>query len=214
MTFDLSSEQQALVSRALVAASANDAVALKAAVAGRAADAVLVVEEVSLVNATLGAQTAFDGLADGRAREPVALAGLVGSESAVAAVADGHRDRARLFAAAIAVGIGRAAVEHTVDWMKDTGVRPGPDETVPHWALADGATEVEAARLLTYQAAQMLDRGERAADAVSRAQRFAANAAERAVDAALRVIGAAGFSRDGLLDRLARDAKALQVILR
>ena len=74
----------------------------------------------------------------------------------------------------MALGVGRAAIQHTLDSMKKTGVKPGPDETAPHWAFADGATEVAAARMLTYGAAQMLDRGENAEDAITRAQAFAA----------------------------------------
>ena len=89
-----------------------------------------------------------------------------------------------------------------------------PDQTAPHWALADGATEVAAARMLTYSAAQMLDRGENAEDAITRAQLFAADAAERAVEAAIRVVGAMGYAKGSLLDRLSRDARTLQVILR
>ena len=58
----------------------------------------------------------------------------------------------------MALGVGRAAVAHAIASMKKTGVKPGPDETAPHWTFADGATDVAAARLLTYNAAQMLDR--------------------------------------------------------
>jgi alkylation response protein AidB-like acyl-CoA dehydrogenase len=67
---------------------------------------------------------------------------------------------------------------------------------------------------LTYGAAQMLDRGENADDAIARALNFAATAAERAVESAIRVVGATGFTRGGILDRLSRDARTLQVILR
>src|SRR5262249_32584337 len=75
---------------------------------------------------------------------------------------DSNTARTRLLAAGIALGIGRAAVAHAVASMKAANVVPGPDATVPHWAVADGATEVEAARLLTYSAAQALDRNESA----------------------------------------------------
>ena len=99
--------------------------------------------------------------------------------------------------------------------MKKAGVKPGPDETAPHWALADGATEVAAARLLTYSAAQMLDRGENAEDADHAARRCSRpTPRERAVDAAIRVEGATGYAKGGLLERLSRDARTLQVILR
>ena len=122
--------------------------------------------------------------------------------------------RARLLAAASAVGIGRAAIEHAVAFMKSNNVKAGPDTTVPHWTVADGATEVEAARLLTYSAAQSLDRGGQADGPIARALEFAVGAAQRAVDAAISVEGIAGYAKGGLLDRLSRDARTLQVILR
>lgn len=122
--------------------------------------------------------------------------------------------RARLIAAAAALGIGRAAVTHALAFMKAHDVKAGPDTTVPHWAFADGATEVEAARLLTYSAAQAVDRGEPSETFVARVLDFAARAAQQAVDAAIRVEGAAGYSKGSLLERLSRDARTLQVILR
>jgi len=122
--------------------------------------------------------------------------------------------RARLLAAASAVGIGRAAIEHAVAFMKANNITAGPDTTVPHWTVADGATEVEAARLLTYAAAQELDLGGQADSSIARALEFAVRAAQRAVDAAISVEGIAGYSKGGLLDRLARDARTLQVVLK
>ena len=98
--------------------------------------------------------------------------------------------------------------------MKKTGVKPGPDETAPHWAFADGATEVAAARLLTYSAAQCSIGARHAEDAIARAHAFAANAAQRAVDAAIRVDGAAGSrTRRRCWSASSRDARTLQVIL-
>ena len=122
--------------------------------------------------------------------------------------------RARLIAAAAALGIGRAAVAHALTFMKVKDVRPGPDATVPHWAFADGATEVEAARLLTYSAAQHVDRREPSETLVNRVLDFATRAAQQAVDAAIRIEGAAGYQKGGLLDRLSRDARTLQVAFR
>ena len=117
-------------------------------------------------------------------------------------------------AAAVALGVGRAAVKHAVASMKKGNVKPGPETAAPHWVLADGATEVEAARMLTYSAAQSFDRGDRADDLISRALDYASKAAQRAVDAAIRVEGTGGYLKGGLLERLSRDARTLQVILR
>jgi len=204
MTFDLTPEQQALI------AGANSITALPA----QAMDAVLIVEELASKDPARGARFGFEGVGGTSHTTAAMMPGLEGTESALASIPEGSRIRARLLAAAVALGVGRAAIQHTLDSMKKIGVKPGPDETAPHWAFADGATEVAAARMLTYGAAQMLDRGENAEDAITRAQMFAADAAQRAVDAAIRVVGAAGLNRGGLLDRLSRDARTLQVILR
>lgn len=204
MTFDLTPEQQALIS---AAASVK-------ALPAQAMDAVLIVEELASNDPGRGARFGFEGVGGTSNTTAAMLPGLEGSESALASIPQPNYIRARLIAAAVALGVGRAAIRHTIESMKKAGVKPGPDETVPHWAFADGATEVAAARMLTYNAAQMLDRGEDAEDAISRAQSFAANAAQRAVDAAIRVVGLAGLSRGSLLERLSRDAQTLQVILR
>lgn len=178
MTFELTSDQQQLVSNAATLATLPNG----------ALDAVLVVEE--------------------RARRDSADDAPFGFE------AESNPVRARLIAAAAALGIGRAAVAHTLAFMKAHAVKPGPDTTVPHWAFADGATDVEAARLLTYSAAQAVDRGEPSETLAARVLDFAARAAQHAVDAAIRVEGAAGYSKGSVLERLARDARTLQVVLR
>lgn len=204
MTFDLTPAQHALIANASAAK----------ALPSQAMDAVLVVEELSSKEPSRGARFGFEGVGGKSNTTAALMPGLEGSEAAIASIPEGNRIRARLIAAAVALGVGRAAIEHALDWMRKSGVKPGPDETVPHWAIADGATDVAAARLLTYSAAQMLDRGENADDAIARALNFAANAAERAVESAIRVVGATGFTRGGMLDRLSRDARTLQIILR
>lgn len=204
MTFDLTPEQQSLVANAASATSLPP----------QAIDAVLVVEAIASHDPSRGARFGFEGVGGKSSATAAMLPGLEGSESALASIPESHRVRARLIAAAIALGVGKAAIEHTIASMKKLSVKADPDQTAPHWALADGATEVAAARVLTYSAAQMLDRGENAEDAIARAQAFAANAAQRAVDAAIRVVGAVGYGKGSLLDRLSRDARTLQVILR
>jgi len=242
MTFDLSSEQQALAGRARAAAlkigeSVANAIDSLGSIAedistslktqsltplfkDGAVNAAIVIEELASVSAGLGAHVGFASAIDGAPQtmvQPPALAGLRSSEIPLARVEVGNeatRMKGRLVAAAVALGIGRAAVAHAIAAMKKAGVKPGPDETAPHWTFADGATDVAAARLLTYNAAQMLDRDEDAASAVSRAHAFAARAAQHAVEAAIKVEGAAGYLKGGRLERLSRDARTLQVILR
>jgi hypothetical protein len=185
-----------------------------------AVNAAIVIEELAIVSAGLGAHIGFAAAAEGAGQTavmPPSLAGLRSSEIPLARIemaGEMAKAKGRLVAAAVALGIGRAAVAHAIASMKKSGVKPGPDETAPHWTFADGATDVAAAKLLTYNAAQMLDRNEDAAGAVTRAHAFAARAAQHAVDAAIKVEGAAGYLKGGLLERLSRDARTLQVILR
>ena len=242
MTFDFTPEQQKLAARARDAATAiGESVAQAIDTLGSIADdvskalasqsltslfkdsavnAAIVIEELASVSAGLAAHVGFASAIDGSGHttvQPHALAGLRSSEIPLARVEVGNemtRAKGRLVAAAVALGIGRSAIAHAIASMKKTGVKPGPDETAPHWTFADGATDVAAARLLTYHAAQLLDLKQTAEDAIGRAHLFAANAAQRAVDAAIRVEGAAGYAKGGLLERLSRDARTLQVILR
>lgn len=241
MTFDLTPEQQALATRARDAAAAiGESVAHAIDTLGSIADdvskslksqsltglfkdgavnAAIVIEELASVSAGLGAHIGFASAVDGAESTvvPQLLAGLRSSEVPLARVevgGDTAKTKGRLVAAAVALGIGRAAINHAIASMKKSGVRPGPDETAPHWTFADGATEIAAARLLTYNAAQILDRRESAATLVGRAHLFAANAAQQAVDAAIKVEGASGYKHGSVLERLSRDARALQVILR
>lgn len=204
MTFDLTPEQQTLVARAASATSLPE----------QAMDAVLVVEALASSDPSRGARLGFEGVGGKSNATARMLPGLEGSEPALASIPETNRVRARLIAAAVALGVGRAAIDYTIASMKKLGVKADPDQTAPHWALADGATEVAAARVLTYSAAQMLDRGENAEDAITRAHAFAARAAQQAVEAAIRVVGAVGYGKNSLLDRLSRDAQTLQVILR
>ena len=205
MTFDLTPEQQVLI------ATANTLDSLPA----KALDAVLVIEERASHDPASAARFGFEGIG-GRSNVTATalLPGLEGSEAALSSIPDDQRLRARLLAAAVALGVGKAAVLHAIASMKRRDVKPGPDATAPHWTFADGATDVAAARLLTYNAAQMLDRNEPAAPAIERAHVFAADAAQRAVDAAIKVEGVSGYTKGGLLERLSRDARTLQVILR
>lgn len=242
MTFDFTPEQQALATRARdVAMAIGDSAAhaidtlgsvpedvskslraqsLRQVFEHGVVSALVVIEELAAVSAGLAAHVGFDsaiGSSERKAVIPHALAGLRGSETQLAAVEVGSeeaRAKGRLAAAAVALGVGRAAVARATASMKKREVRPGPDTTVPHWVLADGATEVEAARLLTYAAAQSLDRLQRQDDVIARTLELASQAAGGAVEAAIRVEGGSGYVKGGVLERLSRDARTLQVILR
>ena len=77
--------------------------------------------------------------------------------------------------------------------------------------IADMATEIEAARLLTWQAAWMLDQGERATLYSSFAKRFAADTAMKVTTDAVQVFGGYGYMKEYPVEKLMRDAKLFQI---
>jgi alkylation response protein AidB-like acyl-CoA dehydrogenase len=163
-------------------------------------DAVIALEELGAVSGSAAARAAIGPSPDANGWP---LAGLRG----VATVA-APTDRQRLGMAAVAVGLGRAAVAEAIAAMKAHGDRPSGDPAdPPHWMLADAATEIDAARLVV-QAAAVDDLSGAAAAVV-----FAGSAAVRAVDAATRVVGAGAFRPGSALERMGRDARAVLLIV-
>ncbi len=122
-------------------------------------------------------------------------------------------DRTRPGVAAMAVGIGRAAFEHAVEYSKERiqfGVPIAMHQAI-QFMIADMATKVEAGRLLTYQSGVLLDQGKRNTLASSHAKRFASDSAmEIAIDA-VQVYGGYGFIKDYPVEKLMRDAKIMQL---
>src|SRR5580704_5765483 len=78
-------------------------------------------------------------------------------------------------------------------------------------ALADMATEVDAARLLTYRAAWLRDVGERVTKEAAMAKMTATETAQRVVDRAVQMFGARGVMYGEVVERLYRDVRALRI---
>jgi acyl-CoA dehydrogenase len=77
--------------------------------------------------------------------------------------------------------------------------------------IADMATGVEAARLLTWKSTVLLDQGKRNTLASSHAKRFAADTAMKVATDAVQVYGGYGFIKDYPVEKLMRDAKIMQL---
>jgi acyl-CoA dehydrogenase len=122
-------------------------------------------------------------------------------------------DRTRPGVSAQAVGIARAAMEFASDYARERvqfGVPIAMHQAV-QFMIADMATKIEAARLLVWQSAVLLDQGKRNTLAASHAKRFAADSAmEVAVDA-VQVYGGYGFIKEYPVEKLMRDAKIMQL---
>jgi len=122
-------------------------------------------------------------------------------------------DRTRPGVAAMAVGIARAAFEFAVDYSKERvqfGVPIAMHQAI-QFMIADMATEIEAARLLTWQSAVLLDQGTRNTLQSSHAKRFAADTAMKVTTDAVQVYGGYGFIKDYPVEKLMRDAKIMQL---
>jgi acyl-CoA dehydrogenase len=138
---------------------------------------------------------------------------LLGEENKGFKLAMMALDRTRPGVAAMAVGIGRAAMEFASEYSKERvqfGVPISMHQAI-QFMIADMATKVEAARLLVWQSGALLDQGKRNTLAGSHAKRFAADSAmEIAVDA-VQVYGGYGFIKEYPVEKLMRDAKIMQL---
>jgi acyl-CoA dehydrogenase len=115
--------------------------------------------------------------------------------------------------AAGAVGVAQAAYELAVEYAKErvTFDVPIAMHQGVNFLIADMATEIEAARLLTWQAAWMLDQGKRATLHSSFAKRFAADTAMKVTTDAVQVFGGYGYIKEYPVEKLMRDAKLFQI---
>jgi acyl-CoA dehydrogenase len=115
--------------------------------------------------------------------------------------------------AAGAVGVARAAYEYAVDYARDRiqfGQPIAMNQGV-NFLIADMAAEIEAARLLTWQAAWLHDQGHRATLQSSFAKRFAADTAMKVTTDAVQIFGGYGYIKEYPVEKLMRDAKLFQI---
>jgi len=118
-------------------------------------------------------------------------------------------DRGRVSIAALAMGLGRGALEEATKYAKDRrafGQAIAGFQAI-QWMLADMATEQAASRALVYRAAELCDRGNRFSREASMAKLFAAQAAMRACVNAVQIHGGYGYTDEFPVERYLRDAK-------
>jgi acyl-CoA dehydrogenase len=122
-------------------------------------------------------------------------------------------DHTRPGTAAGAVGVARAAYEHAVGYSRERvqfGQPIAMNQGV-NFLIADMAAEIEAARLLTWQAAWLLDQGKRATLQSSFAKRFASDTAMKVTTDAVQIFGGYGYIKEYPVEKLMRDAKLFQI---
>ena len=119
----------------------------------------------------------------------------------------------RIAIAAQALGIGEAALDEAIQYAKTReqfGQPIGNNQAV-QWMLADTATELAAARMLTWKAAALKPLQERVTVEASMAKLAASEAAHRAADRALQILASAGYRRGSVAERLFRDVRATEI---
>ncbi|MDP2728122.1 MAG: acyl-CoA dehydrogenase family protein [Dehalococcoidia bacterium] len=122
-------------------------------------------------------------------------------------------DSSRIEVGAFAVGLAQAALEAALDYSKRRTQfgRPIAEFQALRFMLADMATEIQAARLLVYHAAYLMDQRLSFTKDASMAKRFATDVAMRVTTDAVQVFGAYGYLQDYVVERYMREAKALQI---
>jgi alkylation response protein AidB-like acyl-CoA dehydrogenase len=115
--------------------------------------------------------------------------------------------------AAAAVGVARAAFEYALEYAKQRVQfgKPIIQNQAISFMLADMKTKIDAARLLTWRAADLADRGESCAVEGSMAKAFAAEVAMEVTTNAVQILGGYGYMRDYPVEKWMRDAKILSI---
>ncbi|WP_224363125.1 acyl-CoA dehydrogenase family protein [Hyalangium versicolor] len=122
-------------------------------------------------------------------------------------------DKGRITIGALAVGLGRGALEESARYARERTAfgQPISEFQGLRWMFADMRTELDAARLLVHRAAWLADAGVPYTQAASQAKLFASEAAMRACNKAVQIHGGYGYTREFPVERYLRDAKLCEI---
>jgi len=143
----------------------------------------------------------------------------VPDENVIGKVGGGYRNTLAILAggrvaiAALSVGLAQGAFEAAAKYSKERKAFGSPiaDFQMIQWMLADMATEIEAARLLTYRAAWLRQNGRKFAKEAFMAKLFASEVAVRTADKCVQIHGGYGYIKDFLAEKYYRDAKLMTI---
>jgi butyryl-CoA dehydrogenase len=143
----------------------------------------------------------------------VPIENRLGQEGEGFKIAMSTLDGGRIGIAAQAIGIGAAAFEEARDYSKvrRTFDVPISQHQAIQFMLADMATELDAARLLTLRAAALKDKGVRHTRESSMAKLYASEACNRVCDKAVQIHGGMGYSKELSVERHFRDARITEI---
>ena len=138
---------------------------------------------------------------------------LIGAEGEGLSIALEAIDKSRVTVGAQALGIASAAYEEAVRYARERqafGKALGQLQAI-QWMLADSATELEVARLLTYRAAWLIDHGNLGIKESAMAKLYASEAAGRICHRAVQIFGGIGYTREAAVERFARDQRVTEI---
>jgi alkylation response protein AidB-like acyl-CoA dehydrogenase len=163
-------------------------------------------EEKLGLNSSVTNDVAVDGAEVGRDR-------LLHEKGKGFAVAMATLDGGRIGIAAQAVGIAQAAFDAAREYAKErrTFGKPIAEHQAIQWKLADMATELDAARLLTYRAAWLKQQGRPHTEEGAKAKLFASEMARRQTGEAIQILGGYGYTKEFPVERYYRDAKITEI---
>jgi len=138
---------------------------------------------------------------------------LLGEEGQGLPIALQVLDGGRISIGALSVGLAQSAFEAAVDYARQRQAygRPIADLQAIQWMLADAATEIEAARLLVYQAAWLKAAGRPFSKQACMGKLFATEMAERVCRNAIQIHGGYGYSREYPVELTYRDARLMTI---
>ena len=122
-------------------------------------------------------------------------------------------DKGRISIAALALGLGRGALELSIAYAKERKQfdKPIAEFQAIQWMIADSRTELDVAALLTYRAAMLADQGKPFSREASMAKLYASEAATRVCNRAVQIHGGYGYTREYQVERHLRDAKLCEI---
>lgn len=144
----------------------------------------------------------------------IPVTNMIGEEGRGFRIALEAIDACRVSVAAQAVGIAQAAYDAAVAYAKERkqfGTELAHFQAI-QWMIADMATDIDAARLLTYQAAWLTqETGKSSMKEPAMAKLFATEAAHRVCDKAVQIFGGYGYTKDFAVERFYRDQRITEI---
>jgi len=143
----------------------------------------------------------------------VPVENLLGEEGEGFIIAMTALDEGRIGVASISVGLSQACLDAAVTYAQERVQFGSPLSKFQgiRWMIADMAVQIEASRLLTFNAASMKDRGEKFTREASMAKLFASETANRSAYQAIQIHGGYGYSKEYPVERYYRDARVLTI---